>query len=186
MFARNIQHTQRTCHCVRLGQDISRPKARRLCTNESRVGIVQRSWMQSIVCGCKGKSIENGHFAWSAILRWFAYRNQRHLWRTCYLFFVCSNLILDSILAVHCNCYYLVEQGDSGGPVQEYHPYINCMYTINGIISFGRECGERTAPGVYTRTYTFLDWIESIVWPNEMWQRRTQCPIQLRRAARHE
>lgn len=68
------------------------------------------------------------------------------------------------------NCVFVfiwLEQGDSGGPVQEYHPYINCMYTISGVTSFGKQCGIRTAPGVYARTYNFLDWIEDIVWPNE-------------------
>ena len=62
-------------------------------------------------------------------------------------------------------------QGDSGGPLQvstrndtraAAEPY--CMYKIVGITSFGQACGY-SAPGVYTRVYHFVPWIESIVWP---------------------
>lgn len=48
-----------------------------------------------------------------------------------------------------------------------YHPYIKCMYSIVGITSYGKQCGELASPGVYTRAYNFLDWIEGIVWPNQ-------------------
>ncbi|XP_055312102.1 serine protease snake-like [Sitodiplosis mosellana] len=58
-------------------------------------------------------------------------------------------------------------QGDSGGPLQTFHPYVKCMYTIAGITSFAKQCGDLNAPGVYTRVYNFLDWIENIVWPNQ-------------------
>lgn len=53
-------------------------------------------------------------------------------------------------------------QGDSGGPL--------LMLTENGdsvigITAFGQTCGSAT-PGVYTAVYTYLDWIEEHVWPN--------------------
>lgn len=56
-------------------------------------------------------------------------------------------------------------QGDSGGPVQIYHSTVQCMYAIVGITSFGIRCAETGLPGVYTRVYPYIDWIESIVWP---------------------
>lgn len=56
-------------------------------------------------------------------------------------------------------------QGDSGGPIQIRHSSISCMYTVVGITSFGIRCAETSLPGVYTRVYPYIDWIESIVWP---------------------
>lgn len=62
-------------------------------------------------------------------------------------------------------------QGDSGGPLQvstknytldSTEPY--CMYKIVGVTSFGKACGFH--PGVYTRVYHYVPWIEGIVWPN--------------------
>lgn len=41
------------------------------------------------------------------------------------------------------------------------------VYNIIGITSFGRVCGISGAPGIYTRVYNYLAWIENIVWPNE-------------------
>lgn len=55
-------------------------------------------------------------------------------------------------------------QGDSGGPLQVYHPSLHCMYTIIGITSFGIACGSIGVPGVYTRVYPYIDWIEGVVW----------------------
>ncbi|XP_015178497.1 PREDICTED: serine protease snake-like isoform X2 [Polistes dominula] len=56
-------------------------------------------------------------------------------------------------------------QGDSGGPLQRVlvHPY--CTYSIVGITSFGKFCAYKNSPAVYTRVSSYLDWIESIVWP---------------------
>ncbi|KAJ1527794.1 hypothetical protein ONE63_007745 [Megalurothrips usitatus] len=59
-------------------------------------------------------------------------------------------------------------QGDSGGPLQlgttgPDEPY--CMYKVVGLSSFGIGCS--TVPGVYTRVYFYVPWIESIVWPGE-------------------
>lgn len=39
------------------------------------------------------------------------------------------------------------------------------MFDLIGITSFGsRKCGTKK-PGVYTRVSSYLNWIESIVWP---------------------
>ncbi|KAK3914417.1 Serine protease snake [Frankliniella fusca] len=56
-------------------------------------------------------------------------------------------------------------QGDSGGPLQlptREDPH--CMYRIVGVTSFGKACGLNV-PGVYTRVYHYVPWIEDIVWP---------------------
>jgi len=58
-------------------------------------------------------------------------------------------------------------QGDSGGPAQIFHPTLQCIYVVSGVTSFGKACGEAHSPGVYTRVYNFLDWIEGYVWPNQ-------------------
>ncbi|CAL8093696.1 unnamed protein product [Orchesella dallaii] len=44
--------------------------------------------------------------------------------------------------------------GDSGGPLIQL---VKNRYEQVGIVSFGRECGSY--PGVYTRVYSFLNWI---------------------------
>ncbi|XP_050350994.1 serine protease persephone-like [Nymphalis io] len=54
-------------------------------------------------------------------------------------------------------------QGDSGGPLQGLTDS-DGYYRLVGVISFGRGCGS-TLPGVYTRITKYLDWIESVVWP---------------------
>ncbi|XP_068633276.1 serine protease persephone-like isoform X2 [Battus philenor] len=56
-------------------------------------------------------------------------------------------------------------QGDSGGPLQG-QTALDGHYRIVGITSFGNGCGS-LVPGVYTRVFKYLDWIESIVWPSE-------------------
>lgn len=63
------------------------------------------------------------------------------------------------------NPYTHLLQGDSGGPLQVYHQSQSCMYEIVGVTSFGKGCGSVDTPGVYTRVYHYLEWIESIVWP---------------------
>lgn len=53
-------------------------------------------------------------------------------------------------------------QGDSGGPLQV--PVAGtAVFSIVGIISYGLECGSYY-PGVYTRVYSYVEWIENIVW----------------------
>ncbi|KGL87346.1 Granzyme A, partial [Charadrius vociferus] len=48
-------------------------------------------------------------------------------------------------------------QGDSGGP-------LICAGRYSGIVSFGKGCGKRHMPGVYTRlTEKYIDWIKKII-----------------------
>lgn len=52
--------------------------------------------------------------------------------------------------------------GDSGGPlelIENQHRY------VVGVTSSGKLCGS-IWPGIYTRVSRYVDWIESIVWPN--------------------
>ncbi|XP_037028237.1 serine protease snake-like isoform X4 [Bradysia coprophila] len=56
-------------------------------------------------------------------------------------------------------------QGDSGGPIQVVTPRNQCIFHIIGITSFGKACAAVNAAGVYTRVSSYLDWIESNVWP---------------------
>ncbi|GAB0087372.1 serine protease snake-like [Sergentomyia squamirostris] len=57
-------------------------------------------------------------------------------------------------------------QGDSGGPlsISNYidEEYIK-MYTILGVTSFGQGCASEV-PAIYTRVFSYLDWIENVVW----------------------
>ncbi|XP_022218788.2 serine protease persephone-like [Drosophila obscura] len=58
-------------------------------------------------------------------------------------------------------------QGDSGGPlILNIHGEEN-QYAIVGIISSGFGCATNT-PALYTRVASFLDYIESIVWPENV------------------
>lgn len=57
-------------------------------------------------------------------------------------------------------------QGDSGGPIQVVSQENKCVYYITGITSFGKSCGSKNAPGVYSRVSSYLDWIEDVVWSN--------------------
>lgn len=60
-------------------------------------------------------------------------------------------------------------QGDSGGPLQIYQPNdIYCMYELLGVTSFGRICGTVNSPGVYTRVWKYIDWLESVLWPEDV------------------
>lgn len=57
-------------------------------------------------------------------------------------------------------------QGDSGGPLQTpAHDIVEAK--VLGIVSFGIGCASGY-PGIYTRVAYYLDWIESIVWPNDV------------------
>lgn len=58
-------------------------------------------------------------------------------------------------------------QGDSGSPLQVVSKANKCIFHIIGITSFGRRCAESGKPAVYTRVSSYLDWIESVVWPGE-------------------
>ncbi|ALC47459.1 snk [Drosophila busckii] len=54
-------------------------------------------------------------------------------------------------------------QGDSGGPLHAVLPENNCVAFVVGITSFGKFCAAPNAPGVYTKLYSYLDWVEKIV-----------------------
>ncbi|CAH2099248.1 unnamed protein product [Euphydryas editha] len=63
-------------------------------------------------------------------------------------------------------------QGDSGGPLQVMDYRVDCIKTfplhrIVGVTSFGRDCGRRMSPGIYTRVSKYIEWIENIVWPEQ-------------------
>ncbi|XP_026325621.1 serine protease snake-like [Hyposmocoma kahamanoa] len=58
-------------------------------------------------------------------------------------------------------------QGDSGSPLQVASTENQCIFYLVGIVSFGRECAAPGQPAVYTRVSSFLDWVESVVWPGE-------------------
>nr|XP_023025021.1 venom protease-like [Leptinotarsa decemlineata] len=61
-------------------------------------------------------------------------------------------------------------QGDSGGPLQLPNRVVRTkikVYNIIGVTSFGKVCGISNSPGVYTRVFHYLDWIEKTAWPNE-------------------
>lgn len=55
--------------------------------------------------------------------------------------------------------------GDSGGPLQLITPQNQCIFHIIGVTSFGTACAAVNAAGVYTRVSSYLDWIETNVWP---------------------
>ncbi|CAH2234540.1 jg1680 [Pararge aegeria aegeria] len=55
-------------------------------------------------------------------------------------------------------------QGDSGGPLQGLTTD-DGFFRLVGVTSYGRGCGT-PLPAVYTRVSRYLDWIESVVWPN--------------------
>ncbi|XP_055594342.1 venom protease-like [Uranotaenia lowii] len=55
-------------------------------------------------------------------------------------------------------------QGDSGGPLQIYNDEnVYCTYTIIGVTSFGKYCGLAGTPGVYTKVYSYISWIENLI-----------------------
>ena len=62
--------------------------------------------------------------------------------------------------------FILTGQGDSGGSIQVFNGNdIKCMYTIIGLTSFGHvDCVQPSVPGIYTRVFQYLDWIEDVVW----------------------
>jgi secreted trypsin-like serine protease len=55
-------------------------------------------------------------------------------------------------------------QGDSGGPLQVVLEKPYCMYSVVGVTSFGKFCGFKNSPAIYTRVSSYIHWIESIVW----------------------
>jgi secreted trypsin-like serine protease len=49
--------------------------------------------------------------------------------------------------------------GDSGGPLWKWMGRETPKATIIGVVSRGKGCARKDAPGVYTRTKKFLAWI---------------------------
>ncbi|KFB52511.1 AGAP009220-PA-like protein [Anopheles sinensis] len=48
--------------------------------------------------------------------------------------------------------------GDSGGPLKSVS--VNARFVQYGIVSYGlNSCGKKSAPGVYTRVESYIDWI---------------------------
>ncbi|XP_045509083.1 venom protease-like [Colias croceus] len=58
-------------------------------------------------------------------------------------------------------------QGDSGSPLQVASRDNQCIFYVIGVTSFGRKCAQSGKPAIYTRVSSYLDWIESVVWPGE-------------------
>jgi trypsin len=50
--------------------------------------------------------------------------------------------------------------GDSGGPLGVMN---NNRFTLVGVVSFGKKCGEPGYPGIFARVSNYLDWIKSYV-----------------------
>ncbi|XP_055587024.1 serine protease snake-like [Uranotaenia lowii] len=56
-------------------------------------------------------------------------------------------------------------QGDSGGPLQVVLHDHDCLYYVIGVTSTGPACGHPDSAAIYSRVWSFLDWIEANVWP---------------------
>ncbi|KAM8721380.1 hypothetical protein ACLKA7_007278 [Drosophila subpalustris] len=80
-----------------------------------------------------------------------------------------ENGIIDSLLCAADGRRQLADacQGDSGGPLVLERDIVNSQYTILGVISSGFGCATKT-PGLYSRVASYLDFIESVVWPNNV------------------
>jgi serine protease immune response integrator len=53
--------------------------------------------------------------------------------------------------------------GDSGGSLGILLE--DCIHHVIGLTSFGSSYCGFSEPGIYTKVASYLDWIESIVWP---------------------
>ncbi|XP_060835017.1 serine protease snake-like isoform X2 [Rhopalosiphum padi] len=56
--------------------------------------------------------------------------------------------------------------GDSGGPLQLEHENYKRMYIQYGVTSFGKFCGDKDTPGIYTKVANYISWIEEIAFSN--------------------
>ncbi|XP_070509414.1 venom protease-like [Chironomus tepperi] len=61
-------------------------------------------------------------------------------------------------------------RGDSGGPIQiSNNNDVRCTYKQIGIVSFGADnCGTVGFPGIYVNVFNYINWIEGIVWKDEV------------------
>ena len=66
--------------------------------------------------------------------------------------------------------------GDSGGPLLR-QPGFKKPWQVVGITSWGILCGLRRKPGVYTRVYPYLDWINQRIKgaSSFQWRSQTRC-----------
>lgn len=55
--------------------------------------------------------------------------------------------------------------GDSGGPLMHYSSNDPNQFIVEGVVSFGPECGRKGFPAVYTKVNKYLDWINSRIRP---------------------
>ncbi|XP_041980804.1 serine protease snake-like [Aricia agestis] len=102
---------------------------------------------------------------------------------------VLDSSVCDELLKNHCNRHWCgmqehqvcagklaggvdACQGDSGGPLQVKIPLPastnQSMHYVIGVTSFGISCARENLPGIYTRVSSFVDWIESVVWPDDL------------------
>lgn len=65
--------------------------------------------------------------------------------------------IIDSQLCAGAEAGKDTCQGDSGGSLINAVDGYSYAY---GIVSYGKGCGQKGTPGVYTRVTSFLDWID--------------------------
>lgn len=54
-------------------------------------------------------------------------------------------------------------EGDSGGPLMMEH---DGVWTLVGTVSHGIKCAEPNMPGVYMKTFSYLNWIKSVIGQN--------------------
>ncbi|XP_062135970.1 melanization protease 1-like [Drosophila sulfurigaster albostrigata] len=60
-------------------------------------------------------------------------------------------------------------RGDSGGPIFTFDPnHSNCLFAVMGVISKGNSCGANGSSTLHTRVSYYREWIEQIVWPNDI------------------
>lgn len=58
--------------------------------------------------------------------------------------------------------------GDSGGPLLAVSQWNKKVKNVVGVTSFGKGCGFKGLPGIYTRVSHYLPWIEENVWPGDI------------------
>ncbi|XP_031218412.1 serine protease 55 isoform X2 [Mastomys coucha] len=80
-------------------------------------------------------------------------------WEECLQIF--PSLTTNMLCALYDNKSYDACQGDSGGPlVCNTHPGSR-WYQV-GIISWGKSCGKKGSPGIYTELANYILWIEKV------------------------
>ena len=60
--------------------------------------------------------------------------------------------------------YLLFGQGDSGGPLACQND--GDIYTLHGLVSWGRGCADAGHPGLYTEVAQYLDWVVNVTGGN--------------------